>query len=226
MVKKAGAAGKGQRREESLSREQIIQAAIALLDESGEEGLTFRALSERLATGPGAIYWHVANKSDLMTAACDELIGKTMREASPAGTPQENICLLGLLMFDAIDAHPWLGSALMYAPHQSPMLHIVERIGQQLRVLGVPKAKHWVSASTLLNYILGVGGRNAANGQHARAHGLNRTDALDAIATAWTQLDPAEYPFVRSLATQLRSHDDRKDFAAGIGLILKGVSPN
>ncbi len=130
MGKKAGAAGKGQRREESLSREQIIQAAIALLDESGEEGLTFRALSERLATGPGAIYWHVANKSDLMTAACDELIGKTMREASPAGTPQENICLLGLLMFDAIDAHPWLGLEFMYAPQQSPMLHSAERIGK------------------------------------------------------------------------------------------------
>jgi AcrR family transcriptional regulator len=226
MAKKGSESGKGQRREQSLSREQIIQAAIALLDESGEEGLTFRALSERLATGPGAIYWHIANKNDLMTAACDELIGKTIREASLDGTPQENIRLLGLAMFDAMDAHPWLGSALMHAPQQSPMLHIVERVGQQLKAMGVPKTKHWISASTLLNYILGVGGRNAANGVYARANGLNRTTALDAIATAWLQLDAGEYPFVRSLAAQLRMHDDRKDFAAGIALILKGISPN
>lgn len=226
MAKKATSTSKVHRREESLSREQIIQAAIALLDESGEEGLTFRALSERLSTGPGAIYWHVANKGDLVTAACDELIGKTVREASLDGTPQENIRLLGLAMFDAIDVHPWLGSALMHGAHQAPMLHIVERIGQQIKAVGVPRTKHWVSASALLNYILGVAGRNAANGQYARANGLNRDTALDAIATAWSQLDAEDYPFVRSLAPHLRTHDDRKDFAAGIDLILKGISPN
>jgi len=49
MVKRAHSA---QRREESLSRERIIEASIELLDSSGEEGLTFRMLSERLATGP------------------------------------------------------------------------------------------------------------------------------------------------------------------------------
>lgn len=226
MIKKGSATSKSQRREESLSREQIVQASISLLDERGEEGLTFRALSERLATGPGAIYWHVANKNDLMTAACDDLIGTTIREASLDGTPQENIRLVGLAMFDAMDAHPWLGSALMYAPQQSPMLHIVERIGQQLKAMGVPRAKHWVSASALLNYILGVGGRNAANGQYARAKGMDRGDFLDAVSTAWSQLNPEEYPFVRSLAAQLRAHDDRKDFVAGIELILKGISPN
>lgn len=226
MAKKASATTKGQRREESLSREQIIQAAIDLLDESGEEGLTFRALSERLATGPGAIYWHVANKSDLMTAACDALIGGTIREAALDGSPQENLLLLGLTMFDAIDVHSWLGPALMHAAHQSPMLHIVESIGQQLKAMGVPRAKHWLSAATLLSYILGVGGRNAANGKYARANGLNREATLDAIATAWSQLDANEYPFVRSLAPQLRLHDDRKDFAAGLTLILKGISPN
>lgn len=224
MAKKANAMGKSSRREESLSREQIIQAAIALLDENGEEGLTFRALSERLATGPGALYWHVANKNDLITAACDDLIGKTMRETSLTGTPQENIRLLGLAMFDAMDAHPWLGSALMHAPQQSPMLHLVERIGHQLCAMGVAKAKHWVAASTLLNYIFGVGGRNAANGQYARANGRDRADFLETISTAWSQLDPNEYPFVRSLAARLRSHDDRKDFAAGMGLILQGIS--
>ena len=72
-----------QRREDSLSRERIIDAAIELLDASGEAGLTFRALAERLATGPGAIYWHVADKSDLLTAACDALMARTLK-ASPA----------------------------------------------------------------------------------------------------------------------------------------------
>jgi hypothetical protein len=49
------------------------------------------------------------------------------------------IRILALTMFDAIDADPWVGSALTRSPGQSPMLRIVERIGQQIRALGVPK---------------------------------------------------------------------------------------
>lgn len=215
------------RREESLSREQIIETSIELLDGSGEGGLTFRTLSERLATGPGAIYWHIANKSDLLTAACDAIIARTMNaplaSLTPGATPQAIIRLLALAMFDAMDEHPWIGSALTRAPGQSPMVRIVERIGQQIRILGVPKKEHWVTVSALLNYILGVGGRNAANGQFARTQGLDRTDFLEAVSTAWSQLDPEEYPFARGLAAQLRSHDDRKDFLAGIDLILRGI---
>ncbi|GAA1938738.1 hypothetical protein GCM10009754_02190 [Amycolatopsis minnesotensis] len=41
---------------------------MELLDAGGEGGLTFRALTERLATGPGAIYWHAANKGELLGA--------------------------------------------------------------------------------------------------------------------------------------------------------------
>jgi len=229
MVQKARGkkTSSGQRREESLSREQIIEAAIELLDGSGEGGLTFRSLSERLATGPGAIYWHIANKSDLMTAACDTIIARTMNAPLTSGTrgatPEATIRLLALAMFDAIDAHPWVGSALTRAPGQSPMVRIVERIGQQIRALGVPEEKHWITVSALLNYILGVGGRNAANGQLARTQGLDRSDFLEAVSTVWSHLDPEEYPFARSLAGQLRAHDDRMDFLAGIDLILGGI---
>jgi AcrR family transcriptional regulator len=215
------------RREEALSRERIVEASIELLDSSGEGGLTFRTLSERLATGPGAIYWHIANKSDLLTAACDAIIARTMNaplaSVTPDGTPQAVIRLLALALFDAIDAHPWVGSALTRAPGQLPMIRIVERLGRQIRALGVPDEEHWVTASALLNYILGVGGRNAANGQLARTQGLDRSDFLEAVSTVWSQLDPAEYPFARSLAAPLRVHDDRADFLAGIDLILRGI---
>jgi AcrR family transcriptional regulator len=216
-----------QRREESLSREQIIEASIELLDGGGEGGLTFRTLSERLATGPGAIYWHIANKSDLMTAACDAIIARTMpaplASSTRGMTPHAPIRLLALAMFDAIDAHPWVGSALTRAPGESPMVRIVERIGQLIQALGVPKKEHWITVSALLNYILGVAGRNAANGQLARTQGLDRSDFLEAVSTVWSQLDPEEYPFARSLAAQMRAHDDRKDFLAGIDLILRGI---
>ena len=46
---------------------------------------------------------------------------------------------------------------------------------------------------------------------------------LRAIAAQWAQLDPAEHPFVRQLATQLPGHDDREQFLAGVDLILAGI---
>ncbi len=211
------------RREESLSRKRIIEAAIALLDDSGENGLTFRTLSERLATGPGAIYWHVANKSDLLTAACDAIVARTMEARRVGAKPKAAIRALALGMFDAIDAHPWVGSALTQAPGQLPMVRILEGIGQQVRALGVPDDTQWAIASTLLNYILGVSGQNGANTHVARVRGLDRSNALEAMASDWSQLDPDYYPFTRSVAGQLRVHDDRSDFLAGIDLILRGV---
>lgn len=76
---------------------------------------------------------------------------------------------------------------------------------------------------TLLSYVLGVGGRNAANGQLARERGLDRKEFLDAVATMWSGLDPDAYPFTRGVAARVRDHDDREDFLAGIDLILRGI---
>jgi len=220
MVKKARGS---QRREESLSRDRIIDASIELLDSNGEGGLTFRTLSERLVTGPGAIYWHIANKSDLLTATCDAIVARTMEARGAGAKPKATIRALALGLFDAIDAHPWVGSALAQAPGEMPMVRILERLGQQVRALGVEEDTQWAAVGALLNYILGVGGRNAANGQLARTRDLDRSAFLEAVATAWSQLDPDEYPFTRSVARQVRAHDDRLDFLAGIDFILRGI---
>jgi len=224
MIKNARNTPRGpQRREESLSRDRIIEASIALLDSKGEGGLTFRALSERLATGAGAIYWHVENKSDLLTAACDSIIARTMASCVVGATPEATIRTLALGMFDAIDAHPWVGSALTHTAGQLPMVRIVECLGQQVRALGVADKEQWAVVSALLHYILGVAGQNAANTQFARTRSIDRSNFLDAMATVWSQLDPKEYPFARSVAGQLRVHDDCADFLAGIDLILSGI---
>jgi len=221
MVKKAGSTP---RREESLSRDKIIEAAVALLDGSGESGLTFRALAERLATGPGAIYWHVANKSDLLTAACDAIVAQTLDAPSAQTSPKDIIRALALGLFDAIDAHPWIGTALTRAPGQLPTVRILERIGQQVRAMGVPGDAQWATVSALLSYILGVSAQNAANAHIGRERGVDRSDFLEQVSGMWLRLDPDAYPFTRSMAKRLPTHDDRVDFLQGIDLILSGLA--
>lgn len=217
------------RREEPLSRRSIVEAAIGLLDTAGEGALTFRALAERLATGPGAIYWHVTGKDELLNAATDAVIsttvtaGTTDTAGTAAATPQEAIRALALGVFDAIDAHPWIGTQLARAPSQSPMLRVFEHLGRHIQTLGVPHPAQFTAASALLNYILGVGGQNAANARGHHQH-TSRTEFLDTTATAWANLDPDEYPFTRNVAHQLRDHDDRTEFLAGLDLILTGIT--
>ena len=212
------------RREESLSRDSIIDASIALLDSGGESGLTFRALAARLATGAGAIYWHVANKSELLTAACDGIVARAMNAPLPDATPKDVIRALALAMFDAIDLHPWVGSALTRAPGQLPAVRILERIGRQVQALGVPEKAQFAAACALLNYILGVSGQNAANARVGQALGGDRSALLETVSAMWLDLDPGQFPFTRAMAAQLRAHDDRADFLAGIDFILDGIA--
>ncbi|WP_034271516.1 TetR/AcrR family transcriptional regulator [Actinospica robiniae] len=215
-------AGRSERRTDALSKERIVEAAIELLDAEGESGLTFRALAARLATGSGAIYHHVANKNDLLTAATDDVIARVLAGVVPDEQPRAAIRSVALGMFDAIDLHPWVGTHLAREPWQLALPQILEGLGGPLQALGVPEQAQFDCASALFNYVLGVAGQNAA---HARLHAdaTDRTTFLTSIVARWTRLDPARYPFVHRMAAQLREHDDREQFLAGIDLILDGA---
>ena len=212
-----------ERREEALSRERIVDAAIELLDAEGENGLTFRALARRLATGAGALYWYIANKSDLLVAATDAVVSRALGEVVASATPQQAIRSIAVGVFETIDAHPWLGAQLSRAPWRTPMLQIFERIGRQVQALKVPSGAQFTSASALLSYIVSVSIQNAANGRLLEPR-VGRADFLEAESTRWRELDAHEYPFTRNVAAQMREHDDRAEFLAGIDLILTGVA--
>ncbi|MFC0434272.1 TetR/AcrR family transcriptional regulator [Kutzneria buriramensis] len=207
-------------RADALSKERIVEAAIEILDTEGESALTFRALTARLATGSGAIYWHVANKNELLAATTNDVIARVMTVGD--AEPHDAIRAIALGMFDAIDAHPWVGAQLSREPWQLAMLRIFEAVGGPLRRLGVPERAQFNCASALVNYILGVAGQNAANARLVTA-GTDRTAFLGGLADQWARLDAEEYPFVRQIAAGLPEHDDREQFLAGIDLILAGI---
>jgi AcrR family transcriptional regulator len=213
---------RGERRADALSKERIVAAAIEILDSDGENALTFRALAARLATGAGAIYWHVANKDELLVAAADDVIARVVAGIVDDADSHAAIRATAVGVFDAIDAHPWVGAQLSRAPWQFALMQIVEGLGGQLQKLGVPERHQFTSGSALLNYVLGVAGQNAANARRV-PRDTDRTAFLAAVATEWTRHDPADYPFVHQIAAELRDHDDREQFLAGIDLILAGI---
>jgi AcrR family transcriptional regulator len=212
-----------ERRPDSLSKERIVEAAIEILDAGGEGALTFRALAARLATGAGAIYWHVDNKNDLLAATADEVIARVLGEAAGGPEPREAIRAIASGVFDAIDAHPWVGAQLSREPWQPAMLQIFEGVGGQLEALGVPGEAQFDCASALLSYVLGLAGQYAA-GARLLPPDTDRSAFLADVAARWARLDPARYPFLRRVAARLPAHDDREQFLAGIDLILSGIT--
>ena len=68
-----------------LTKTGIVQAALDLLDETGMDGLTVRALASRLGVQAPALYWHVRNKQALL----DEMATQIWRQVGDvmAGLP-------------------------------------------------------------------------------------------------------------------------------------------
>ena len=212
------------RRTDPLSQERLVDAAIEILDAQGEDALTFRSLAARLSTGPGAIYHHVANKDELLKAAASQIIASAIDGPQLQGEPVEAIRSTAAAVFDAIDSHPWAGAQLAREPWQLAVIRLFETFGQLLRELGVPESGQFDAVSTLVNYILGLAGQYAAGARVLGPH-TDRSAFLREIAEQWQQLDPATFPFMRSLSAGLDQHDDRIQFLAGIDLILAGTVP-
>jgi len=212
------------RRTESLSRELIVQAATKLLDDGGEGALTLRALTVRLSTGYGAIYHHVADKSDVLAAATDDVITRVLSGAATDADPRETLRRLALGLFDAIDAHPWVGAELSRQPWRPALLDFYESIGRLLDALAVPEQARFDAAGTLMSYVLGVAAQNAANARHLTDNDTDRAAFLDDTAGRWAQLNPSQYPFVHAAVTRLREHNDRDQFLAGVDIFLTGIA--
>jgi len=60
----------------SLSREAIVAAALALIDEEGLEAFSLRTLASRLGVYPTAIYWYVQNRNDLLAQVVTHILAE------------------------------------------------------------------------------------------------------------------------------------------------------
>ena len=57
-----------------LHKRDVVEAATAILDNYGIADLTMRRLGRELNVSPGALYWHFANKQQLLGAIADRIL--------------------------------------------------------------------------------------------------------------------------------------------------------
>jgi len=65
------------------SRDDVVGAALALLDGLGLPDLTMRRLAATLDVQPSALYWHFPNKQALLAAVADQIVARA--RPLPAG---------------------------------------------------------------------------------------------------------------------------------------------
>ncbi|MFE6940086.1 TetR/AcrR family transcriptional regulator C-terminal domain-containing protein [Streptomyces chartreusis] len=93
---------------ETLNREQIVRAAIELLDAEGIDGLSMRKLGQRLGSAATAMYWHVGNKENLLILAADEVWSEITLPDVPAVGWRPAARELMYAVRGLCDRHRWL----------------------------------------------------------------------------------------------------------------------
>lgn len=114
------------RREEAkeLTRRRLLKAALGLLDEKGEAGLSASAVSRAAGIAQSSFYVHFRDKHDLLTALGDEAVlnmRRVLREARRRSreepTDHERLRATFRLPLESIARHPALFRLGLRARH-------------------------------------------------------------------------------------------------------------
>ncbi|MGD1238508.1 TetR/AcrR family transcriptional regulator [Mycobacterium seoulense] len=107
-----------------LSRERILDAATEVATERGYEGTTISLVSKKSGLPPTSIYWHFADKDDLIAAVIERSFGRWLAALDlPGGAlVRERVAELGTQVAKALlDAPDFIRLGLMLALERRPV---------------------------------------------------------------------------------------------------------
>ncbi|MET8837435.1 TetR/AcrR family transcriptional regulator C-terminal domain-containing protein [Micromonospora sp. NPDC004540] len=214
---------------DALTRDQIVRAAIELLDAEGIEGLNMRALGKRLNSAATAVYWHVKNKDNLVLLATDRVWSDLTLPDPAVDDWRSAATTMATDLHAMFTRHPWLVQVLaahvVYgegkARHDDHSLAVYE-------AAGFTSDQADQATAAVFTYVLGNAAGTAANAS------LNRK--LNEDPAAEEQLKDAMnkareiamgYPRLRArletpaAATYAAAPD--RTFETGLGALLDGL---
>ena len=216
------------RQRASHSLDTVLGEAIAILDESGEPALTFRALAARLGGGVASIYWYVSSRDELLERATEEVMGRVLAATEPltrGPDPIDNVRALALALFDEFVRRPWFGQLMLRNNGLQPnQMLMFDRLGQQLMRLDLTPRQRFHAVSSIVSYVVGVAVDLAEPPpREFLESGMEPREFLAMYAGRWRALDGREYPFAQQVADEFATHDDLDVFRSGLDLLLAGL---
>lgn len=138
-----------------LHRDDVVDGALAILDQYGLADLTMRRLAGALRVQPGALYWHFPNKQALLGAVADRILAP-MEHPVRAGDWSGALAELAHRLRDCLLTYRD-GAELVSATYASRLTTSKdrERLAAAVIRAGIPRAEAELAAYTLLYYVLG-----------------------------------------------------------------------
>lgn len=200
-----------------LSRAQIVDAALALADDVGTDGLTMRALARRLGVDPMAVYRHVTDKDDLLGAMCDAVL-VDLPELDGAGGWEADVVRLTDALLATLVRRPALIPVLAGAPATPASVAISARALRVLVDAGADEELACAAWELLFTLVLGAASIAAAHDPPTDASAV-----VEAARALTSEEDVALLEVAGRLATSAGSFDTARGLAlAGVRMGLAG----
>lgn len=105
---------------EPLSREKILQAAIAIADQEGLASVSLRKVGAALGAGPMRLYGYIATKEELFELMVDEVFGKMLPKKASKLDWRQSLHAIAQRTRGAAIKHKWAVELLGGRPHLGP----------------------------------------------------------------------------------------------------------
>lgn len=190
----------------ALSREAVVAAALAVVDEVGFEAASMRRVAAALETGPASLYVYVADRRELLEAAHDLALAGV--ELPTDGDWRSRLERLVARTVAVLAAHNDLAmAAIAEVPLGPHSLRLNEEMLRLLRAGGIDDAACAWGADLLGQYIASSALEQAAwrraqreitdpERATAEAMGAAFVGRIDAVCAG---LDPAAFPTLTAL---------------------------
>jgi len=199
-----------------LSREAVVRAALALVDEVGFAATTMRRVAQALDTGPASLYVYVADRDELMAAAYDLALSEV--ELPGDGDWRTRLELLVSRTITALGDHDDLALvAVARVQTGRHALRITEELLRLLRLSGLPDVTCVWAADLIDQYVTSSALERAAwrRDEGGSAAAGRELDAVYGSVAA------DEFPTIHALREAMTSQGDRAGFK--LRVIIDGL---
>lgn len=204
----------------------MLDAAQAILDREGLDGISMRRVAERLGTGPATLYQHVADKEELLEELLDRIMGEVeLPRPDPDDwqTPLKQALrsLRAVLVAHRDIAYVTLGRV----PTGPNMLAGAEAMLSILHVGGVPAPVAAYSIDMLALFVGAVAYEEAIEAQRMGSEEEAKR-YFEQVGGYFAALPPARFPTLSAFAADLTrigaTEDERFEFALDVQ--LRGIA--
>ncbi|WP_308250678.1 TetR/AcrR family transcriptional regulator [Nonomuraea rhizosphaerae] len=139
------------------SREEIVRAAMELLDSEGIDGLSMRKLGAKLMSGATSLYWYVANKDELLELVYDEIWGEIAVPDPETVGWRNAVSVMAHSMRQVMLRHPWSADLIGHMPALGPQaLTVADRTRRAFKLAGFTGLDIDYANGTLTAYVFGM----------------------------------------------------------------------